>query len=61
MAVLANSEGQLEQVMERDLARSIRSHAVGWWVAANLVGVWLAALLIWPQWGDWIAPFSYGR
>ena len=61
MAVFANSEGPLEQVEERDVARSIRSHALGWWMAANLVGVWLAVLLIWPQWGDWMAPLSYGR
>lgn len=61
MAGLNSSADQLEQTAERDLARSIRQHAVGWWVAANLVGVWLAALLVWPQWGDWVAPFSYGR
>lgn len=61
MGSCARPGGEVEEVFAPDLARSIRRHAVGWWVAANLVGVWLAALLIWPQWGDWIAPVSYGR
>ena len=29
-------------------AAAIRRHSLGWLVAANMVGVWLAALLLWP-------------
>lgn len=47
--------------VEQQLARLVRRHALGWWVAANLVGVWLAAVLVWPGLGDAIAPLSYGR
>ena len=36
-------------------------HALGWLLAANLVGVWLAALLVWPALGDRLAPLTYGR
>jgi cytochrome c oxidase cbb3-type subunit 1 len=30
-------------------------------LAANLVGVWLAVLLIWPQCGQFFGEFTYGR
>ncbi|WP_221031394.1 hypothetical protein [Actomonas aquatica] len=43
------------------VARVVRGHALGWLVAANAVGLWLAALLLWPTLGDVIAPLSYGR
>ena len=43
------------------VARVVRRHALGWLVAANGVGLWLAALLLWPTWGDVVAPLSYGR
>lgn len=36
-------------------------HSLFWFVAANLVGVWLAAVLLWPALGDLVAPLSYGR
>ncbi|MGA1205616.1 MAG: hypothetical protein ACO3ZW_07400 [Opitutales bacterium] len=32
-----------------------------WMVAANLVGMWMAALLIWPRAGEWTGRFGYGR
>lgn len=32
-----------------------------WLVMANLVGVLLAVLLIWPDANTWMSPFSYGR
>ena len=47
--------------MTAELARVIQRHAFGWLVAANAVGVWLAALLLWPALGGPLAPFSYGR
>jgi cytochrome c oxidase cbb3-type subunit 1 len=43
------------------LARLVRGHALGWLVAANVVGVWLAAVLVWPQAGAWLGEFTYGR
>lgn len=42
-------------------AVSVARHSLGWLVAANLVGVWLATVLLWPAVGDRIAPFTYGR
>lgn len=36
-------------------------HSLAWLVVANLIGVWLAILLLYPQAGAWIAPWSYGR
>lgn len=44
-----------------DLARSVARHSLGWLVAANLVGVWLALVLLWPAAGDALAPLTYGR
>ena len=43
------------------LHRSVRRHALGWLVAANTIGLWLAALLLWPDLNDLTAPFTYGR
>ena len=45
----------------RTLQRSVRRHALGWLVAANAVGFWLAALLLWPELNELTAPFTYGR
>ena len=47
--------------MSPALAQSVRRHALGWLVAANTVGLWLAALLLWPDLNDLTAPFTYGR
>ncbi len=35
--------------------------SLGWLVAANLVGLLLATLLLWPDLGDTLAPLTYGR
>src|SRR5688572_15764740 len=43
------------------MAATIRRYALGWLVAANLIGVWLAALLLWPPLNDYTAPLTYGR
>jgi cytochrome c oxidase cbb3-type subunit 1 len=40
---------------------TLRAHSLAWLVAANSVGVLLAAELLWPQFGDALAPLSYGR
>lgn len=42
-------------------SRTIERHAFGWLVAANAVGVWLAALLLWPALGRIAGPLGYGR
>ena len=47
--------------MSPALATSLRRHALGWLVAANTVGLGLAALLLWPDLNDLTAPFTYGR
>lgn len=43
------------------LARLVRGHALGWLVAANAVGAWLAVLLVWPGAGAWTGAVGYGR
>ena len=43
------------------LTTAVRRHAFGWLVAANTVGLWLAALLLWPDLNDFTAPYTYGR
>jgi cytochrome c oxidase cbb3-type subunit 1 len=43
------------------LAAASRRHALGWLVAGNAIGLWLAALLLWPAMNDAAAPFTYGR
>lgn len=47
--------------MSPALAASVRRHALGWLVATNAVGLWLAASLLWPELGDFAAPLTYGR
>jgi len=42
-------------------AAAIRRHSLGWLVAANMVGVWLAALLLWPGLSELTGPLTYGR
>lgn len=37
------------------------AHGLGWLLAANLIGVWLAVLLLAPSAGDVLGPWSYGR
>ncbi|MDO8545297.1 MAG: hypothetical protein Q7S40_33060 [Opitutaceae bacterium] len=41
--------------------RAVALHSLGWLVAANIVGVWLALSLLWPALGDLLAPLTYGR
>jgi cytochrome c oxidase cbb3-type subunit 1 len=36
-------------------------HSLAWLYAANLIGVWLAVLLLFPNAGHWLGPWSYGR
>lgn len=42
-------------------ARTVALHSVGWLVAANGVGLWLAISLLWPAVGDALAPLTFGR
>lgn len=39
----------------------VARHSLGWMVAANLVGAWLALSLLWPAAGEWLTPLTYGR
>lgn len=36
-------------------------HSLAWLAVANLIGVWLAILLLFPQAGAWLGQWSYGR
>lgn len=36
-------------------------HGLAWLAASNIIGVWLAILLLYPAAGNWLAPWSYGR
>ena len=42
-------------------ARIVALHSIGWWVAANLVGLWLATTLLFPSLGNALAPLTWGR
>lgn len=44
-----------------ELARAVRAHSLAWFCAANLVGVLLAALLVWPDAGGSLGALTYGR
>jgi cytochrome c oxidase cbb3-type subunit 1 len=48
-----NFEGALQQTVAR--------FSFAWLVLANLVGVWLSVLLIWPEMGTLTGAFTYGR
>lgn len=41
--------------------RAVALHSLGWLVAANIVGVWLGVSLLWPSWGNALAPLTFGR
>lgn len=43
------------------LALLVARTSTAWLAAANLVGVLLAALLLWPELNDTLAPLTYGR
>jgi len=51
----------VSQDQRRALARTTQRHAFGWLVAANLVGLGLSLILIWPELNDLMAPLTYGR
>lgn len=47
--------------MNQAVANAVRRHSLGWLVLANLVGVLLAVLLLWPELNDQLGAFTYGR
>jgi cytochrome c oxidase cbb3-type subunit 1 len=51
----------VERLDPKTLFTAVRRHSLAWLVAANFVGLWLAALLLWPQLGEALAPLTYGR
>jgi len=56
-------ETSAEQVadFQSDLAALVARFSLAWLVAANLVGIWMALLLVKPEIGDVVGEFSYGR
>lgn len=51
----------MDALAPRPFARVVALHSLGWLVAANLVGLWMAISLLWPEAGDWLAPLTFGR
>ncbi len=49
------------QPQSMTVSESAAIHSLTWLVAANLVGVLLAALLVWPDLGSPFVPLTYGR
>jgi cytochrome c oxidase cbb3-type subunit 1 len=48
-------------VTDASVIRHAAWHGLAWLALANLIGVWLAILLLFPSAGNLIAPLSYGR
>lgn len=44
----------------RQLQCATALYSLLWLLAANLVGLWLAVLLIWPECGKWLGELTYG-
>ena len=44
-----------------DLYEQVTRHSLGWLLAGNLVGLLMAALLLWPESGRLLGPLTYGR
>ncbi len=49
------------EYFENYLQKKVTQYSLGWLFAANLVGIWISILLIWPTIGNIIQPLSYGR
>lgn len=47
--------------LDVSVMRNATWHSLAWLAVANLIGVWLAILLLYPSAGNPIAPLSYGR
>lgn len=43
------------------LQHQVARHSLGWLLAGNLVGLWMASLLLWPELGRLAGPLTYGR
>ena len=50
-----------EEEFAKELQQMTALFSAGWLAAANLVGVWLAALLVRPAWGAFFGEWTYGR
>lgn len=50
-----------QQIHPDGLQRQVALHSLAWLLAGNLVGLWLAALLLWPDLGLLAGPLTYGR
>jgi cytochrome c oxidase cbb3-type subunit 1 len=58
---MSSTTQPVEAWMIRQMQCSVVRHSLGWLLAANLVGVWLALLLVHPEWGQVTGEFTYGR
>lgn len=54
-------EAELSPAWRRQLQRVTATYSFVWLLAANLVGLWLALLLDWPQLGRGLGEWTYGR
>lgn len=50
-----------EEFFQRRLQGIVAGYSFGWLLAANLVGLWLATVLIVPEWGNAFGELTYGR
>ena len=50
-----------ENFQHPDVLAHAALHSLAWLYAANLIGVWLAVLLLFPNAGRWLGSWSYGR
>lgn len=48
-------------VWRRQLQWVTAAYSLAWLLAANLVGLWLALLLVWPELGRGLGEWTYGR
>jgi cytochrome c oxidase cbb3-type subunit 1 len=51
----------MQRNTQDDLQADVATHALGWLLIGNLVGLLMAALLLWPELGRLLTPLTYGR
>ena len=49
------------EAQETSVLAAAAWHSLAWLVVANVIGVWLALLLLYPAAGSWLGEWSYGR
>ncbi|EDY85245.1 hypothetical protein VDG1235_4880 [Verrucomicrobiia bacterium DG1235] len=51
----------MKKAEESGIQLEVARYSFFWLCAANVVGLWLAMLLVWPRLGDWLGELTYGR